>query len=1091
MEPIALDLTPPVDDSPSSQTAAYFDIATGTFAEAVGAEEAGEDVTPRPLWVRDGNAAASSCSDDDDDEEELLLFSQASRQRGAASNSSRSIVTFVGLGDDSDEDAEDHRRPIMPSELVASEVPERPSRDSNNEVEDRRFVPVAMLQPAAALPERPQQHQQVRRHMLNTLSCNEVHRVFQTHWAAEEAGLLAFQCASPSTEDDVQRHRRLVNVSAWCKSQAAASEDGVRDVLLPSALLSQVPITTSVTPASFSLRPHQVSGIRFMWRTLMEGPPLDKVPAVGCILAHSMGLGKTCQVIVFLHLLAREFDHLHRTAPKVVVVAPKSVLASWATEFRKWSAFFEPPDRRIQPVLLDDRVAKPERVAAMEALMQRGGVVLIGYEALVSLEKEFHHRELGVQHSHTSLRESSSSCTPFHHDSSIDLVVCDEGHRLKSSNLDVAKALGKLHALRRLILTGTPMQNHLLEYWAMSDFAVPKFFDRRTFLNFFVKPIEKAADAAATEADVAAAKKRTFILIKEFANFTQRVDTAPLRSELPPLHETVVTVPLSQLQYELYIKFLQCIRREHGARFNVLQAFSYASKICAHPQLVFDMHGDAVSGGGAAASTDVRKKREDGEGGGGLASLAVPPPGYTFRAENGVKMNIVVNIIRAAMKLGEKTLVFSMSTKMLDMLESVIRMTEHAEAVRGPAEGGSRKRDRSGGDSLSTTAALPDEQCDDVSSPRHRQFQRIRFVRIDGGSSAAEREKRIQDFQNNDASSQSYHCFLLSTKAGGVGITVTAATRVVLLDCSFNPADDRQAIGRAYRYGQTKPVHVYRLVCRNTIEHRIFDQKLGKEWMFETVVNDKNVKRDALCGIRLRHMFLMKDQRVLPPPASFGDATIHSAAALRVGLSDRVNQLTDALIAADPVLQSIQHLVFSAAPHDTYLEVSEEESYGADEMDHYQRYKRRGGLEQTTIETPEVQQRLNNAAAKQWEHVHAQTKSLTGILQGLLDERARAVATNPMILGLLQKMGVKTTATGHSPNLSLPNWTPSTRPVAPVVLLVDSDDDSVQESNSPIAAQPTRQQKRPPLVVVNPLMYAPHRPGGTKENAVEVDDDDD
>ncbi|PWV19087.1 SWI/SNF-related matrix-associated actin-dependent regulator of chromatin subfamily-related [Trypanosoma cruzi] len=121
----------------------------------------------------------------------------------------------------------------------------------------------------------------------------------------------------------------------------------------------------------------------------------------------------------------------------------------------------------------------------------------------------------------------------------------------------------------------------------MVDFAVHKYFEKRRFQEFFINPIEASVAQEASSRVVATARMKTFALIRELRHFVQRVDSTPLRDELPPLHEYVLVIPLSGLQVRLYNRFLHLARLEQS-KFNFLQAVTYANKISAHPQLLFD-----------------------------------------------------------------------------------------------------------------------------------------------------------------------------------------------------------------------------------------------------------------------------------------------------------------------------------------------------------------------------------------------------------------------------------------------------------------------------------------------------------------------
>jgi hypothetical protein len=578
-------------------------------------------------------------------------------------------------------------------------------------------------------------------------------------------------------------------------------------------------------------------------------------------------------------------------------------------------------------------MARSEKRTAMEAWAERGGILLVNYETLASLEKEYAKDRV-------VMRAGSAQVKVFDAENPIDLVICDEAHRLKSTDLEAVKALRHLHAKRRLLLTGTPLQNHLLEYWSMVDFALPKFFDRQAFLRYFVNPIQRSASAQATPLDVANARKRTFILVQELAAFVHRVDSSPLRAELPPMREYVVTVPLSPLQHSLYEHFLALLRAQRGSHLNVLQAFSFASKICAHPVLLLRK----------------RKEQQQQQPPSGFESLLdfpstldLPNKTYDMKVEDGHKLVVAARIVYAAAAVGERSLVFSLSTKLLDCFEWILQQMAQPSASGAGLEP-------------------------------------IRFLRLDGSHSTKEREASIRQFQ---ASESSFQCFLLSTKAGGVGITVTNATRVVFLDCGFNPVDDRQAIGRAYRYGQTKPVVVYRLVCHNTIEHRVFDQKIAKEWLFQTVVEQKTVKRDGLAGMKLQRIFFMTNS---PGPR------------------DSLFQQTSQLIGEDPlVLGAVKEVISGVALHDSLLEEDHQGDYGDAEFSSYEHYKRRGGIGAYADACGSAAGANERVASSQRDLV-LQGKTLSDLLKSILEERANA---SPLVKEGLRRMGIQVELTGE------------------------------------------------------------------------------
>ncbi|KPI86960.1 putative Helicase-like protein [Leptomonas seymouri] len=969
------------------------------------------------------------------------------------------------------------------------------------------------------------------------------------------------------------RCRRLVNISNW---DSAVNGYSQWDVLLPSVLLPDAVPANTASAASLSpsaanspasagsnrrtLRPHQIEGIRFLWSNLAEGP-IGQVPAVGCILAHTMGLGKTGQVVAFLHLFMAAFQRRVEGSmagastsppppssarlPRVLIVIPKSTQSGWMREFQTWSLGF-PEEYRLHPLSVGEGLRPHQRVDVFRQWRRDGGVLLIGYEALVRLvqlvgedsvcvqqhegeakshssfsssraeteqsaeaEREQHRRVLRERCIDEGGKASGGYADPF-----TELVVCDEAHRLKSVHLHVVQALRGLHPLRRLLLTGTPLQNHLQEYWAMMDFCIHKYFNRRRFREYFIQPIESSANTRASEKEVDLARKKTFTLINEVRHFVQRVDSTPLRNELPPLHEYVVVLPPSQLQKELYLRFITILQHNGTQKLQFLPAVSFSGKIAAHPQLLFQMHDQSAdansksggnygrpSGSAGGRLTSVRKRVSDywelerrnrqstatansrkqqrlltrpltkrarwsdaGSDGDGddstsregstdavvisdsqsssssgarreaaraevneefawatkhsfshlypaplaYGELCTPPsPAYVPRLEDGVKLHVAMKLIAAAMAQHEKVLLFSLSTQLLTFFEFLIAKV-NVEWCRAPG------------------ASADDSQPMLLTRP-------IRYCRLDGSHTAARRVAMLDEFDSVDGPD----LFLLSMKAGGVGVTITAATRVILVDTSFNPADDQQAVGRAYRYGQTRPVFVYRLMCYPTLEYSIFLQKLAKEWLFKTVVEESSVKRDGLSGMHLKELFsvLARAAKVLQRPLSATRAQTRATAEV----------LRD-----DPLLGAVQTELLYAQRYEMFLEQDDEDQYGAAEEEFYQDYCRSGLFGAVDDEDAERQraadllqrrqQRMDDATQLQ-----AQSKTLSSMVDDLIRSRA---GTDSQLVQLLSAMGlrvdpesgqVRTYRSSASPNgaldrsAHLSSSTGQLRPAAPLV----------------------------------------------------------
>ncbi|RNF01802.1 putative helicase-like protein [Trypanosoma rangeli] len=918
---------------------------------------------------------------------------------------------------------------------------------------------------------------------LRGMTCADVRAVLEPFFQRKEAARMHFDAAQQRVEEAIgakmsrgdknllERWRRLVNISNWGDGSVSSNDVLLPEVLVPPAAtklgIAGASTITTVASELRQLRPHQIDGIRFLWSILVEGP-VGRVPAVGCILAHTMGLGKTCQVVVFLHLFLNEQRRCEARSQRVLIVVPKSTRAAWLKEFAVWSPYF-PLAQRLTPIAIDERDSARRRSEVYEGWCSEGGVLLVGYEMLLGLTKL----------STKEVKGNKKGCRLT------DLLICDEAHRLKSTHLQISAALRGLHPLRRLLLTGTPLQNHLQEYWAMVDFALHKYFERRRFQEFFINPIEASVAQEASPREVAMARMKTFALIRELRHFVQRVDSTPLQKELPPLHEYVLVVPLSALQARLYNRFLQLVRLERY-KFNFLQAVTYANKISAHPKLLEVNPCSPVRGilrGLEGNSDEEEEEGEEEEGGSAeernrgscgwrrtavagapvsqrYADLFQLPPNYTAAPEDGAKLYIAVRIIKAAMLRGEKTLFFSLSTKLLDLFEEII-----AEMNRRWQQDGSLSRP-------------------------------ISVCHLDGSSSGAQRESTLRSYH----SERGADVLLLSMKAGGVGITITAATRVILADSGFNPADDRQAIGRAYRYGQTRPVFVYRLVCYQTLEHRLFQQKLAKEWLFRTIVEEASLKRDALAGLRLQSMFQLLSRA---REVANGVPT----------LTDGQRKSTARLVAEDAVLADVAEHIIYAEAHEVYLQHDELVQYGAEEREFYEEYQKKGVFnvdgDVGEVGLVREQEQRKRQREEQWDNVEGRTKTLTTLVDDIIRGRAEA---DPQLRHLLRMMGVTVDASGAVSVVSVREAQQSltgdgesigvggddghrrltdtkaarteTGPRLLPVLLKDLDD---EEDESVLFYG---KESEDIGVVIDPSKYEPYRPGGNAQHAIFVDEDE-
>ncbi|TKS71380.1 Helicase ARIP4 [Collichthys lucidus] len=616
-----------------------------------------------------------------------------------------------------------------------------------------------------------------------------------------------------------------------------------------------------------AVKPHQIGGIRFLYDNLIESLERYKTSSgFGCILAHSMGLGKTLQVISFIDILLRNTE-----AHTVLAIVPVNTLQNWLSEFNLWL----PPQEALSPdtdptlvtgrafkvhILNDEHKTTLARAKVVEDWSRDGGVLLMGYEMyrLLSMKKSF---VMGKK------RKSKKPAGPIIIDldeedrqqelmkgieraiarPGPDVVICDEGHRIKNYHASTSQALKNIRSRRRVVLTGYPLQNNLIEYWCMVDFVRPDFLGtRQEFSNMFERPILNGQCVDSTPQDVRLMRYRSHVLHSLLEGFVQRRGHDVLRDQLPSKEEHVILVRLSPIQRALYTEFMKRFREAGNNGWlglNPLKAFCVCCKIWNHPDVLYealqkenqaneqDLDLDDITsasnprcpapGAGLKAKADSSNSK---------VNNTLPPLNpsqdranqvityewakdimsnyQTGVLENSAKMLLLFHLIDESVRRRDKILVFSQSLSTLTVIEDFLS-----------------KRPMPTGIASSDTKS-------------QTWVRNLNYYRLDGSTSASERERLINQF--NDPENTATWVFLLSTRAGCLGVNLIGANRVVVFDASWNPCHDAQAVCRVYRYGQRKPCYIYRLVCDFTLEKKIYDRQVSKQGMSDRVVDDLN-----------------------------------------------------------------------------------------------------------------------------------------------------------------------------------------------------------------------------------------------------------
>ncbi|CAF0904925.1 unnamed protein product [Brachionus calyciflorus] len=614
-----------------------------------------------------------------------------------------------------------------------------------------------------------------------------------------------------------------------------------------------------------NIKSHQIGGIRFIYDNIVESlnRVKNKESGFGCILAHAMGLGKTFQTITFIEVFLRCTG-----CKRVLCIVPINTIQNWLSEFNNWL----PEDgqqkldhdtifgyKRPFKVYLINDAAKTikQRTDIILDWKSNGGVLLIGYEmfrTLVTLKqnvnkikKESANKKLSngsnqnlskyMKQKESEIIDLEQEEIQLNKQNELEealltpcLVVCDEGHRIKNSSANIAKTLQRIQTKRRIVLTGYPLQNNLIEYWCMVDFVRPSYLGNKAeFSNMFERPIMNGQCLDSTRDDIKLMRYRAHVLHSLLEGFVQRRGHDVFICSLPKKYEYIIQLKLSPIQKELYLSFMQAIGAMNpGEKTNPLRTFAICCKIWNHPDVLYKYNQDKESELDLdlpELQNKLKKEKspfvqnnssfvnQDDQGFNPFAysesrySKSSFDPDWantilqTYRPdllENGPKLSLAFSIIEESVKIGDKILLFSQSLLTLNLIE------EYLQKLNVPNT--------------------------------NQKWQKYKsYYRLDGSTSGTEREKLINSFNktNNGA-----WLFLLSTRAGCLGINLIGANRVIVLDASWNPCHDAQAVCRVFRYGQTKNSFIYRLIADHTMEKKIYDRQISKQTMSDRVVDE-------------------------------------------------------------------------------------------------------------------------------------------------------------------------------------------------------------------------------------------------------------
>ena len=581
----------------------------------------------------------------------------------------------------------------------------------------------------------------------------------------KEAGLKL----PPSYEDiDFSDDERLEHLKEKPDFPGGKQSAPYKDKLLPKSL-GLIP-----APIAQWLRDYQIEGTAFL-HTMF-------VYQTGGILGDDMGLGKTVQVIAFLTAAfgktgderdAKRMRKIRRAGsswyPRILVICPGALIENWKAELNRWGWWH---------IYVYHGNTDAKEAALDAAASGRMEIMITTY---------------------TTYRLSKDAINMIEW----DCVIADECHMVKGRNSETTKAMNEVNALCRIGLTGTAIQNSYDELWTLLNWTNPgKFGPISTWRKTISEPLRAGQSHDATIYQLSKARKTAKALVENLlpAFFLRRMKSI-IADQLPKKSDRVVFCPMTPTQTDAYEncvdnEYIQYIKDSslpchcgstkkqgwccnthlpNGVKWQsyVFPAIVNLQKLSNHLAMLIPQSNDPKE-----------KQDKDLE----MLQIAVPDQWrHLYRNRDSIlnfsnpdfcgKWKILKKLLRFWHSNGDKVLVFSHSVRLLKMLQLLFNHTSYPVSY------------------------------------------------LDGSMTLMDRAKVVDDF-NSDPSA---FVFLISTKAGGVGLNITSANKVVVVDPNWNPSYDLQAQDRAYRIGQTRDVEVFRLVSAGTIEEIVYARQIYKQ----------------------------------------------------------------------------------------------------------------------------------------------------------------------------------------------------------------------------------------------------------------------
>lgn len=566
-----------------------------------------------------------------------------------------------------------------------------------------------------------------------------------------------------------------------------AVRDNAKHLLHPHRKVNGQPVPAQ-QPQVFTggvMRWYQIEGIewlRMLWENGING-----------ILADEMGLGKTIQCIAHIAMMIEK-----KVMGPFLVVAPLSTLPNWINEFKRFTP-------EVSVLLYHG--PQPERAKLLKQIRRPQGPLSMCPVVVTSFEISMIDRK-------------------FLQRFQWKYLIVDEGHRIKNLNCRLVRELKTLPTDNKLLLTGTPLQNNLAELWSLLNFLLPEVFDDlKSFESWFdINTLGESENVVVAERE----QNILSMLHQILTPFLLRRLKSDVTLEVPPKKEIIVYAPLTAKQEAFYTAVVnKTIAKMLGQeKTEAPVALTSSGRPKRRSRKVVD-YKETDADTPRALEKYLEKVGKELE----QSSTPVLDVQSPLDAQINLKLQNILMLLKRCcnhpylveypldpatqeFKIDEQLVQTSGKFLILDRLLPALKERGHKVLI------------------FSQMTSILDILMD------YCYLRGFQYSRLDGSMSYADRDENMTKFSKDPE----VFIFLLSTRAGGLGINLTAADTVIIFDSDWNPQADLQAQDRCHRIGQTKPVVVYRLVTANTIDQRILERASAKRKLEQMVIHKNKFK---------------------------------------------------------------------------------------------------------------------------------------------------------------------------------------------------------------------------------------------------------